>query len=69
MDPFVPVHPVSALYVVYLPAQADHFKQYQQQCCEQLKSQLWSHWLPKCADIFRRLPPVFINDDSAAYYR
>jgi hypothetical protein len=36
---------------------------------EQVKGQLWSHWLPKCVEIFRRLPPVPINNDVKAYYR
>lgn len=36
---------------------------------EQLKGQLWSHWLPKCIEVFRRLPAVPINNDVKAYYR
>lgn len=28
-----------------------------------------THWLPKCCDVFRRLPPVPINGDAAAYFR
>jgi hypothetical protein len=49
--------------------QADWFKQYQQSATEQVKGQLWSHWLPKCVDVFRRLPPVPINGDTEAYFR
>ncbi|KAF6266164.1 dynein heavy chain 9 [Scenedesmus sp. NREL 46B-D3] len=52
-----------------LPVQADWFKQYQQSATEQVKGQLWSHWLPKCVDVFRRLPPVPINGDTEAYFR
>ncbi len=49
--------------------QADWFRQFQYSRCEGLKAQLWSHWMPKSVDVFRRLPPVFINDDADAYYR
>jgi hypothetical protein len=53
----------------FLLLQADWFKQYQQSATEQVKGQLWSHWLPKCVDVFRRLPPVPINGDTEAYFR
>jgi hypothetical protein len=36
---------------------------------ERIKSQMWSIWAPKCADMFRRAPPVPINGDAPAYYR
>jgi hypothetical protein len=36
---------------------------------EQVKGQLWSHWLPKCIDVYRRLPPVAINDVKAYFRR
>lgn len=49
--------------------QADWFKQYQQSATEQVKGQLRSHWLPKCLDVFRRLPPVPINGDTESYFR
>lgn len=49
--------------------QAQWFRQHQQSTVEQVKGQLWSHWLPKCIEVFRRLPPVPINNDVKAYYR
>eukprot|EP00878_Enallax_costatus_P013463 GHUV01014078.1.p1 GENE.GHUV01014078.1~~GHUV01014078.1.p1 ORF type:complete len:1340 (+),score=424.03 GHUV01014078.1:252-4271(+) len=52
-----------------LPVKADWFRGYQQSATEQVKGQLWSHWLPKCLDVFRRLPPVPINGDTDAYFR
>lgn len=55
--------------LLLLLLQADWFKQYQQSATEQVKGQLWSHWLPKCVDVFRRLPPVPINGDTEAYFR
>lgn len=50
-------------------AQPDVFKSYQLGAAEQLRSQLASHWLPKCADALRRAPPVPIGDGAGAYYR
>lgn len=49
--------------------QADWFRQHQQSATEQVKGQLWSHWLPRCLDIFRQMPPVPINGDAEAYFR
>ena len=49
--------------------QAQWFRQHEQSTIEQVKGQLWSHWLPKCIEVFRRLPPVPINNDVKAYYR
>lgn len=49
--------------------QAPWFRQHQQSTVEQVKGQLWSHWLPKCVEVFRRLPPVPINNDVKAYFR
>lgn len=42
---------------------------HQQSAIDQVKGQLWSHWLPKCLDVFRRLPPVPINNNTKAYFR
>jgi hypothetical protein len=50
-------------------AQAEAFRQHQQSAAERARGQLWSHWLPKSLDVFRRLPPLPINGDSAAYFR
>ncbi|KIZ07418.1 dynein heavy chain 9 [Monoraphidium neglectum] len=58
----------SGEFLARLPAQAEAFRAYQLSVCEQLKAQLWTHWLPKCADVFRRMPPVPINGDAAAYF-
>lgn len=33
------------------------------------KSSLWTSWAPKSVEVFNRIPPVFINGDSDAYYR
>lgn len=52
-----------------LPMEAVDFEAHQQECHERVKSALWTHWLPKSAEIFRLLPPVCINGDAAAYYR
>ena len=49
--------------------QADAFRQHQTEVCEAAKSALWTSWAPKSVEIFNRLPPVFINGDSDAYYR
>lgn len=49
--------------------QCQWFRQHQQSTVEQVKGQLWSHWLPKCIDVYRRLPPVAINNDVKAYFR
>jgi dynein heavy chain len=51
------------------PVQALAFMRYQRECVERIKSQMWSIWSPKCADMFRRTPPTPINGDAPAYYR
>ncbi|KAK9812825.1 hypothetical protein WJX72_004356 [[Myrmecia] bisecta] len=52
-----------------LPMEADAFKSWQQDCCERVKGSLWTNWLPKTVEVFRRILPVFINGDAEAYYR
>ena len=52
-----------------LPMEASDFEAHQQECHERVKSTLWTHWLPKSAEIFRLIPPVCINGDAEAYYR
>jgi dynein heavy chain, axonemal len=52
-----------------LPMEAVEFEAHQQECHERVKSALWTHWLPKSAEIFRLIPPVCINGDAEAYYR
>jgi hypothetical protein len=49
--------------------QAGVFRAHQQQAVDQVRGQLWGHWLPKSLDVFRRLPAVPINNDAAAYFR
>lgn len=61
--------PNRALSAVAPVVQAHWFRQHQQSTIEQVRGQLWSHWLPKCIEVFRRLPPVPINNDAKAYFR
>ncbi|KAF5833108.1 hypothetical protein DUNSADRAFT_10689 [Dunaliella salina] len=56
-------------FLEQLPMQADTFRQYQAECTEVVKSMLWTSWAPKSVELFNRLPPVFINGDSDAYFR
>lgn len=56
-------------FKMQLPMQADGFRQYQMECTEVIKSQLWTSWAPKSVEIFNRIPPIFINGDADAYYR
>ncbi len=51
------------------PPQASAFQSYQSEVVEVVKSQLWTSWAPKSVEIFNRIPPIFINGDSDAYYR
>jgi dynein heavy chain len=57
------------LYCLLVVLQAEAFRQYQGEIMEVVKSQLWTSWAPKSVEIFNRIPPVFINGDSDAYYR
>lgn len=34
-----------------------------------VQNRLWAGWAPKSLEVFRRLPPVYINGDANAYYR
>jgi hypothetical protein len=52
-----------------LPVQCDWFEQYQSKVAEKVRAQLWTHWQPKCVEVFRRLPPLYVNDDAEAYFR
>lgn len=52
-----------------LPMDAMDFELLQHECHERVKLSLWTHWLPKSAEVFRLLPPVCINGDAQAYYR
>lgn len=60
---------LSAPFTSQMPMEAVVFEAHQQECHERVKSALWTHWLPKSAEIFRLIPPVCINGDAAAYYR
>lgn len=59
----------SAPFRSRIPMEAVEFEAHQQECHESIKSALWTHWLPKSAEVFRLIPPVCINGDAAAYYR
>ncbi|DBB17910.1 TPA: hypothetical protein ACH3X3_002922 [Trebouxia sp. C0006] len=50
------------------PIEVDAFKTWQAECTERGKAGLWTSWLPKCVEVFRRLLPIFINGNSDAYY-
>lgn len=51
------------------PMRVEDFRAHQLSQCEKLKNLLWTMWVPKCAEVFRRMPPLFINNDSEAYWR
>eukprot|EP00854_Cymbomonas_tetramitiformis_P002297 gene2297-3019_t len=50
------------------PIEMDAFQQYQTEVCERTKQSLWTVWVPKSAEVFRRTPPLYINGDAEAYY-
>ena len=58
----------SAEFQKALPLEVDAFKTWQAECTERGKAGLWTSWLPKCVEVFRRLLPIFINGNSDAYY-
>jgi dynein heavy chain len=41
---------------------------FQTEVCEKTKAALWTVWVPKSAEVFRRTPPLYINGDAEAYY-
>lgn len=51
------------------PMRIEEFKAHQMGQCERIRNLLWTVWVPKCSEVFRRLPPLFINNDSEAYWR
>ena len=56
-------------FVAALPMGPEAFKTWQADCIDRVKGSLWTNWLPKCTESFRRVPPIFINGDREAYYR
>jgi len=52
-----------------MPFKSEGFRAFQTECTERVKGALWTTWVPKSAELFRRIPPVFINADAEAYYR
>lgn len=58
----------SAEFLKAQPLEVDTFKTWQAECTERGKAGLWTSWLPKCVEVFRRLLPIFINGNSDAYY-
>ena len=63
------VEVASPSFVAKLPMDAVDFEVAQHECHERVKQSLWTHWLPKSAEVFRLIPPVCINGDAEAYYR
>lgn len=59
----------SPTFLSKLPMDAMDFEVVQHDCHKRVKLSLWTHWLPKSAEVFRLIPPVCINADSEAYYR
>jgi dynein heavy chain len=49
--------------------EVEDFRALQAEQCERAKGLLWTTWVPKSAEVFRRLPPICINGDADAYYR
>jgi dynein heavy chain len=58
----------SPAFLAKLPMDAMDFEIAQHECHQRVKQSLWTHWLPKSAEVFRLIPPVCINGDSEAYY-
>lgn len=50
------------------PLEVEAFKTWQAECTEKGKAGLWTSWLPRCVEVFRRLLPIFINGNADAYY-
>ena len=46
----------------------ESFQAFQTDTCERSKAALWTVWVPKSAEVFRRTPPLYINGDAEAYY-
>ena len=53
----------------HLPFTVQEFQEFQSRCCEHTRGLLWTSWVPKNADVFRRIIPICINGDAEAYYR
>lgn len=52
-----------------LPVHVDDFQRKETECAEQVKALLWTTWVPKCVEAFRRSPPQPTGGDADAYYR
>ena len=59
----------SPAFVAQLPVTLDEFKGLQAVQTERIRNLLWTMWVPKCGEVFRRLPPLYINNDAPAYWR
>lgn len=59
----------SASFRKGLPFEPEAFRAFQNEVAEAAKGALWTSWVPRTAELFRRSPPVCINNDSEAYYR
>lgn len=58
----------SSEFCAQKPMEMESFQAYQMDCCERSKAALWTVWVPKSAEVFRRTPPLFINGDAEAYF-
>ena len=52
-----------------LPFTVHDFQEFEVRCCEHMRGLLYTSWLPKNGDVFRRIIPICINGDAEAYYR
>ena len=63
------VEVASLKFLARVPMNPSDFELMQHECHERVKTALWTHWLPKSAEVFRLIPPICINGDADAYYR
>lgn len=64
-----PLDVSSETFVSKQPWEVSEFRSWQSHATETVRSALWASWVPKCAEVFRHSPPVYINGDADAYYR
>lgn len=56
-------------FLEQLPMEVDAFKGYQVESYERAKGALWTTWVPKSSEVFRRRQAAPINGDTEAYFR
>ena len=59
----------SSDFLSKLPFTVHDFQEFEIRCCEHMRGLLYTSWLPKNGDVFRRIIPICINGDAEAYYR